>query len=77
MSDMKLKIGPLPNQKPARLNISVSPNLQADLQDYAAVYQRTYGHAAKVEDLVPNMLQTFLASDGGFKQARKQLSQHN
>ena len=73
MTETKLKIGPLPDKTPVKLSISLPPELQADLQDYAAVYQRAYGIEAKVQDLVPNMLQTFLASDAGFKRARKHL----
>ena len=73
MTETKLKIGPLPDKTPVKLSISLPPELQADLQDYAAVYRRAYGIEAKVQDLVPNMLQTFLASDAGFKRARKHL----
>jgi len=76
MSDTKLKISPLPDQTPVKRSISLPRDLDAELQDYAAVYQRTYGQEAKVNDLIPNMLQAFLASDAGFKRARKQLTQH-
>ena len=76
MSETKLKIGPLPDQTPVKLNIALSPGLEADLKDYATVYRRAYGKEAKVADLIPNMLATFLASDGGFKRARKQLPRH-
>ena len=74
MTDTTLKIGPLPDQTPTKLSIALPPDLQADLQDYAAVYQRTYGQAAKVADLIPTMLQVFLSSDAGFKRARRQFT---
>lgn len=76
MTNTKLKIGPLADQTPVKLSISLPPALQADLEDYAAIYQRAYGQNAKVAELVPNMLQAFLASDGGFRRARKALTQH-
>ena len=76
MSETKLKIGPLPDQTPVKLSILLKRDLDADLHDYAAVYQRLYGQEAKVADLIPNMLQAFLASDSGFKRARRKLTQH-
>lgn len=68
-----LKIAPLPDRTPVKLSIAVPPELQSDLQDYAAVYKATYGQDAKVVDLVPSMLKTFLAGDTEFRRARKRL----
>ncbi len=73
MTNTQLKIGPLRDRTPVKLSISVEPDLHAELCDYAAVYAETYGDAAKVSDLVPSMLRALLASDAGFRRARKAL----
>lgn len=69
-----LKIGKLPDTTPIRLSIAISPELQVELDDYAAVYADAYGETAKVADLIPSMLASFMASDSRFKKARKALS---
>jgi hypothetical protein len=73
MSQQVLKIGPLPNKKPTKISVALEPDLQADLQDYAAVYARTYGSDVSVTALIPSMLRALLDSDTGFRRARKQL----
>ncbi|WP_439620629.1 DUF2274 domain-containing protein [Hyphomonas sp.] len=73
MTKHQLKIGPLPDRTPTKLSIAISPDLQADLADYAAVYRETYGDDAPVAALVPHMLSAFLAGDAGFRRARKAL----
>ncbi|MEO1553074.1 MAG: DUF2274 domain-containing protein [Pseudomonadota bacterium] len=73
MTDTQLKIGPLPDRTPVKLSLSVEPDLYAELCDYAAVYTEAYGEEAKVADLVPSMLRALLASDVGFRRARKAL----
>ena len=69
-----LKICKLPDTTPVKLTIALPPDLQADLQDYARVYQQAYGETAKVADLVPSMLASFMGSDSNFKKARKALN---
>lgn len=71
---LALKIGPLPDRTPVKLSLSIDPDLQRDLQDYADVYAEAYGAPASVADLVPSMLRALLDSDAGFKRARKQLT---
>jgi len=69
-----LKISQLPDTTPVKLSIALPPPLQADLQDYARVYEQAYGQPAKVVDLIPTMLEAFMASDSSFKKARKALT---
>lgn len=73
MTATKLKIRPLPDRTPVKLSVALAPGLQADLQDYAAVYQQTYGEEAAISALIPQMLTAFLASDAGFRKARRAL----
>jgi hypothetical protein len=65
-----LKLARLPDRTPVKLTISIPPDLQRDLTDYAAIYRETYGDEQPVADLVPHMLAAFLASDRGFAKAR-------
>ncbi len=74
MSAANLKIGPLPDTTPVKLTIAVDPEMKASLDLYARVYEQTYQEKASVAALIPFMLQSFLASDTGFKKARKTLS---
>ena len=65
-----LKLARLPDRTPVKLTISIAPDLQRELADYAAIYRETYGEEQAVADLIPHMLAAFLASDRGFAKAR-------
>ena len=69
-----LKLTRLPERTPVKMPIQVSPALHAELQDYAAVYAQAYGRQETVGNLIPFMLETFLAGDTGFKKARRALN---
>ena len=69
-----LKLTQLPERTPVKMPIQVSPALHAELQDYAAVYAQAYGKEESVANLIPFMLETFLAGDTGFKKARRTLN---
>ena len=69
---MGLKLEQLPDRKPVKLTITVSPQLANDLEFYADIYRRNYGRQESVQDLIPFMLENFINSDAGFKKARKQ-----
>ena len=68
---MELKLQRLPDRTPIKLTISLQPELHQALADYAALYEATYGRKENVADLVPFMLDSFLASDRAFAKARK------
>lgn len=70
---MTLRLGPLPDRTPVRMTLSIDPDLAVALADYAEIYRATYGTEEKPEALIPAMLVAFLASDTGFKRARKAL----
>jgi hypothetical protein len=67
----ELKLQKLPDRTPVKLTISVSPDLNQALSDYAAAYRETYGQSESVADLVPYMLQAFLDGDRGFAKIRQ------
>jgi hypothetical protein len=66
-----LKLSKLPDRKPVKINITVSPQLNKALQTYAELYRQTYGEAESVAALIPYMLESFLAADRGFAKAQR------
>jgi hypothetical protein len=70
---MTLRLERLPDRTPVRMSLSVDPELASALSDYAEIYRQTYGAEEKPESLIPAMIESFLASDAGFKRARRAL----
>lgn len=68
MADLKLP--QLPDRTPIKLSISILPDLNQALTDYAALYARTYGRDEPVAELIPAMLSAFLEGDRGFVRDR-------
>ena len=68
MPDMRLAM--LPDRTPVKLTLTVQPELAAALQDYAALYEQTYGQAEPLAELIPFMLASFLESDRAFTKRR-------
>lgn len=66
-----LKLRKLPDRRPVKLVISLSPDLHQALGAYAKLYADTYGAAEPVQDLVPAILASFLESDRAFVLHRK------
>ena len=69
-----LRIGKLPDLTPVKMTISLDREVYQMLEDYARIYSESYGEAVKPADLVPSMVSGFLATDNGFKRARKALA---
>ena len=74
MTTPNLKIGKLPDMTPTKLSINVTPYLKSDLDIYAQLYQQAYSDKQNVANLIPLMLEGFLASDSGFKKAKRELN---
>ncbi|MHA6719248.1 DUF2274 domain-containing protein [Sphingomonas sp. RS6] len=70
-----LKLAKLPDRTPVKLAITITPDLAHALGDYATIYNRTYCDKAEVADLVPAMIDSFLASDRAFAKARKDMEE--
>jgi len=62
----EIKLGRLPDRTPVKLTITLGAELHQTLKEYADLYQATYGTTEQVVDLIPFMLEAFLASDKGF-----------
>ena len=66
----ELKLPKLPDRTPVKLTFNASPELKQSLEDYAAIYRQTYSTDEPVAELIPVMLEAFLAGDRGFLKAR-------
>lgn len=71
MTDLKLPR--LPDRAHVKRTVSLPPEIDAKLCDYAAVYEAAYGQSEPVEELIPYMLERFLDADPFFKKARRTL----
>lgn len=69
MPDLRLR--KLSNRTPIKISISISPELNQALLDYAALYQEVYGQPEPVQELVPAMLASFLEADKAFARWRR------
>ncbi|AWC24856.1 MULTISPECIES: DUF2274 domain-containing protein [Hyphomicrobiales] len=71
----KLKLGPLPDDKPVKITVELPAELHRSLADYAEVLARETGQPVTdpVKLIVP-MLERFIATDRGFAKARRTAS---
>ncbi len=71
----KLKLGPLPDDKPVKVMLELPATLNRDLIAYAEVLARQSGQpvADPVRQIVP-MLQHFITTDRGFAKARRAIA---
>jgi hypothetical protein len=65
-----IRLAKLPDRTPVKLTISMMPELQQRLTEYAEFYRTTYGSDEPVAELVPAMLSAFLDSDRTFVKSR-------
>ena len=66
-----IKPGKLPDRTPVKVTFNASPALKQALDDYAVLYEVTYGRREPISDLVPAMLAAFLEGDRAFARDRK------
>ena len=69
-----LKLGPLADEKPVKLNVELPAALFRDLTAYGEILGRVDGSAGGAVEparLVVPMLQRFIATDRGFAKARR------
>lgn len=68
----ELRLRKLPDRTPVKVTISLSPELNQALLDYAALYGEVYGQPEPVQELIPAMLASFLDSDKAFARRRRE-----
>jgi hypothetical protein len=68
-----LKLGPIADDKPAKVSIELRATTCRSLNDYAQVHARENGlsEPLPIEKLIDPMLDRFMASDRGFKRLRQ------
>ncbi|MGE4324635.1 MAG: DUF2274 domain-containing protein [Pseudodonghicola sp.] len=73
----KLKLGPLPDDKPVKVTVELPASVHRDLVAYAEVLARETGQPVSdpVRLIVP-MLERFMATDRGFAKARRAAQSH-
>ncbi|KWT87623.1 MULTISPECIES: DUF2274 domain-containing protein [unclassified Variovorax] len=74
MSTNKLRLGPLPRSEPVKLTVTLSAELKATLDRYAALHAQTYGERVDAAALVPHMLEAFMARDRAFRKTGEKLN---
>jgi len=76
MNMSKLKLGPLADDKPVKVQVELPAPLHQDLADYADLLGRELGQpAVEPARLIVPMLQRFIATDRGFAKARRASTQ--
>lgn len=68
---VKLKLGPLVDEKPVRLTIELPAQVHRDLAAYAEVLGRENGQAVELAKLVAPMLTRFMATDRAFARLKR------
>ena len=70
----KLKLGPIPDDKPVKLTVELPADLHRDLIAYGEILGRDAGQEPiEVKKLVIPMLERFIATDRGFAKAKRSL----
>lgn len=70
---VKLKLGPIVDDKPVKLTVELPAALHRDLLAYAEILAReTSGAAVSPVRLIPPMLERFISTDRGFARARQE-----
>lgn len=67
----ELRLGPLPKTAMVKLTIAMPAALKGDLDRYAQLHSQTWGEPTDVIELIPHMLQAFIARDRGFRKAHQ------
>lgn len=70
----KLRLSTIPDDKPVKITVELPAAIHRDLVAYAEVLARISGEATPPDPakLVAPMLQRFMATDKGFRKARRQ-----
>lgn len=67
----KLKIGPLPDDKPVKVTLELPAAVHRDLVAYAEALGREWGSTIEPSALVTPMLTRFMATDRAFAKIRR------
>ncbi|MBO6636935.1 MAG: DUF2274 domain-containing protein [Roseitalea sp.] len=68
----KLKLGPIPDDKPIKVTLELPADVHRDLIAYADALARETGQTHEPAKLIAPMLARFMATDRGFAKLRKE-----
>jgi hypothetical protein len=68
-----LKLGKLPNRTPVKMTISVMPDCEEALRDYATIHSAQHGIDSTPADIASAMVEQFIVNDREFVKARMAL----
>ena len=68
----KLKLGPIPDDKPVKVALELPADVHRDLVAYAEALARETGQTHEPAKLIAPMLARFMATDRGFAKLRKE-----
>ena len=69
---VKLKLGPLVDEKPVKLTVEVPAKVHRDLMAYAEAIARETGHSiSNPGNLIGPMVERFMATDRAFAKTRR------
>ncbi|WP_306118406.1 MULTISPECIES: DUF2274 domain-containing protein [unclassified Roseitalea] len=68
----KLKLGPIPDDKPVKVALELPADVHHDLVVYAEALARETGQTHEPAKLIAPMLARFMATDRGFAKLRKE-----
>ena len=72
----KLKLGPLPDDKPVKISLELPAAIHRELVAYAEVLTRATGQAhPEPSKLIVPMIERFMATDRAFAKARRNAAQ--
>ena len=75
---VKLKLGPIADDKPVKVTVELPASLHRDLIAYAEILGRQVGHGqADPVRLIAPMLERFIATDRGFARLKRSVSSPN
>lgn len=67
----KLKLGPIPDDKPVKIALELPANVHRDLVAYAEALARETGQTREPVKLIAPMLARFMATDRAFAKLRR------
>lgn len=70
----KLKLGPLPDDKPVKVTVELPAQLHRSLVDYGSLLSEPGNPPIDPVRLIVPMLERFIATDRGFAKARRAAS---
>ena len=68
----KLKLGPIPDDKPVKVALELPADVHRDLVAYADALARETGQTHEPAKLIAPMLARFMATDRGFAKQRRE-----